>query len=293
MKGRYLFILIAALLLHSCGTGRSHDDKEVISVSIGPLKYFAAAITGEEYEINIMVPPSADPHHYEPTMEQLQGLRRSVAYIGNGHLDFELSWLYRFYQVNPEMKIITFANNQDLIFANAWQHDDHWHYEGVDPHFWISPKAAYRMASDTRDLFVAMKPEAADRYEENYRKLVSEITALDRELMDTMAPYAGRHFMIYHPVLGYLARDYGLVQVPVEFEGKEPSPASLMETITRAKELNIKVIFVQQEFDTKNATAIASETGAQVVTINPLSENWPAAVREISAALTGSFQENR
>lgn len=85
----------------------------------------------------------------------------------------------------------------------------------------------------------------------------------------------------------------GWCRFPVEFEGKEPSPASLMETITRAKELNIKVIFVQQEFDTKNATAIASETGAQVVTINPLSENWPAAVREISAALTGSFQENR
>ena len=41
-------------------------------------------------------------------------------------------------------------------------------------------------------------------------------------------------FMIYHPNLGYLARDYGLEEIPVEFNGKEPTPSRLRELIDRA-----------------------------------------------------------
>ena len=99
--------------------------------------------------------------------------------------------------------------------------------------------------------------------------------------------------MIYHPVLGYFARDYGLNQVAVENEGKEPSPAALKSIVDNALTLGIKTIFVQQEFNRKSASVIADEIGGVVVNINPLSADWPAAVKEIAASLVKGFEVGR
>jgi zinc transport system substrate-binding protein len=96
--------------------------------------------------------------------------------------------------------------------------------------------------------------------------------------------------MIFHPALGYLARDYGLKEIAVENEGKEPTPSSLKELIDIGKSQKIKVIFVQREYDTKNARAIAAETGAVLETIDPLSEDWVASVQEIINAIYMSFK---
>lgn len=286
-------VMLTGLLLSFCGRSPGIADKEVISVSIAPFRYFTEYIAGDDYTVNIMVPASADPHFYEPTMAQLRELKRSVAYIGNGYLDFELAWLDKFIHANPAMKVLTLADSQDLIYAKTWEHDDHRHYEGVDPHFWVSPRSALLIASDIRDLLVGLRPEAGEIYGGNYTRLVAEIMSVDSEMKALFASHNGMPFMIYHPVLGYFARDYALLQVPVEYEGKEPSPARLVNIIGEARNMEIGVILVQKEFDEKNALAIASETGVSVVTIEPLSENWPAAVRAIGAAIAGSKQERQ
>jgi zinc transport system substrate-binding protein len=140
---------------------------------------------------------------------------------------------------------------------------------------------------------VALKPESASKYQENYTKLVSEISTLDREIMEMLSPWSGGSFMIYHPVLGYFARDYGFKQIAVEHEGKEPSPADMASLIDKVRELGIKTIFIQQEFDSRNAGVIASQTGATVVTIDPLSADWNTSVRNIAKALAGSFAGNQ
>ena len=98
--------------------------------------------------------------------------------------------------------------------------------------------------------------------------------------------------MIYHPNLAYIARDYGLEEIPVEYEGKEPSPSRMRDLIDRARKENLRTIFVQIEYDTKNAKAIASETGAKIVLIDPLSENWMKSTTEIIDNLHKSLQES-
>lgn len=75
--------------------------------------------------------------------------------------------------------------------------------------------------------------------------------------------------MIYHPALSYFARDYGLHQISIEEGGKEPSPAHLKELIDLCKAEDVRVIFVQPEFDKRNAETIAQQTGTKVVPINP------------------------
>ena len=236
MKYRVFFIVLAAVFFSYCGNRGPQSDKDIISVSIAPFKYFTEAIAGDDFAVNVMVPPGADPHVYEPSMAQVQSLGKSVAYIANGHLDFELAWLSRFYQVNPGMTFLSFAMNQELLYQSAWEHGDHWHYEGVDPHFWVSPASAMKMASDLKGLLVHLKPENKARYEENYNRLVNSIRELDKEISEMLSAFDGSSFMIYHPVLGYFARDYNLEQIAVEHEGKEPSPSQLKAIIDRARE---------------------------------------------------------
>ena len=103
--------------------------------------------------------------------------------------------------------------------------------------------------------------------------------------MQSLLQKADRTFMIYHPALSYFARDYGLKQISIEEGGKEPSPAHLKKLIEESKKDSVKVIFVQQEFDLKNAKLIAKETGIRIVPINPLSYHWQEEMEQIAKAL--------
>jgi zinc transport system substrate-binding protein len=105
---------------------------------------------------------------------------------------------------------------------------------------------------------------------------------LDQELKQIFAGEKGLQFMVFHPSWGYLAHDYGLKQVPIEIEGKDPKPAQLKELIKHAKEDGIKVVFVQPQFSTKSAKLVASEIGGQVAFADPLAEDWMNNLRMIA-----------
>jgi zinc transport system substrate-binding protein len=91
--------------------------------------------------------------------------------------------------------------------------------------------------------------------------------------------------MIYHPALSYFARDYGLHQISIEEGGKEPSPAHLKEIIEVCKTEKVRIVFIQPEFDRRNAEVMAKETGTRIVPINPLSYNWEEEMIKIAKEL--------
>ncbi len=284
---RKVLLILTALFLISCGRHGSVSEEKIITVSIAPYKYFIEEIAGEDFIVNIMVPPGADPHIYEPFPEQLSKLRKSVAYISNGYLGFEMTWLDRFYQTNRTMKRLSLGDNIDPLVPE--HHHDGDHTESADPHYWVSPKCALKMAESVKELLCSLNPLHEQQYETNHKSLVLKIKALDQRARELFQVATRKSFMIYHPNLGYLARDYGLEEIPVEYEGKEPPPSRLKELIDRAKNENLKIIFVQREYDTKNARAIADEIGAEIKIIDPLSEDWLITTENIINALHKSL----
>ncbi len=288
-----LFCLAAAMtIMASCGRSGSSLPEPVISVSIAPFRYFVEQISGDDFSVNVMVMPGADPHIYEPYPRQMHNLRRSAAYISNGFLSFEMVWLDRFYEASPKMLKLSVGERIDLIGTD---HDhDHGHHHGehaeiADPHYWIAPRSALIIAESVRDLLTELNPGKAVEYQANFGRLSERLREIDNMAGELFAEYAGRAFMIFHPALGYIARDYNLEEVSLEHEGKEPSPARMKELIDRAVKERIKVIFVQKEHDIRNARAIANETGAEIVVIDPLSEKWEESVIHIIEALHKSF----
>jgi zinc transport system substrate-binding protein len=286
---RRLFIVLAAFIAVSCSNTSHVPGEKYITVSIGPFKYFIESIAGDDFKVNVMVPAGSNPHIYEPFPEQISRLGNSVAYISNGYLGFEMTWLDRFYETNRSMKKLSLGDKIDPIDSD--HHHDGDHIEGADPHYWVSPKCALVMASSLLDFLCGLNPQHKEIYESNYQKLVLRIKDMDRKAREMFSGMKGRAFMIYHPNLAYLARDYGLEEIPVEFQGKEPSALRMKELIDRARKDHLNTIFVQREYDTKNARAIAAETGSVVKVIDPLSEDWPEATMNIINGIHDSLAE--
>jgi zinc transport system substrate-binding protein len=285
---KFLLFLITITII-SCGRKSTDPRDAVITVSIAPFRYFVEAIAGDDFKVNIMVPAGADPHTYEPFPEQIFQLRRSVAYISNGYLGFEMNWLDRFYETNRSMKRLSLgAGIEPLASAH---HNASGHTEGADPHYWVSPRCALIIATSVRGLLCELNPSRNEIYDNNYQLLVSKIKEIDSDAEKKFSGLPNRSFMIYHPNLAYLARDYGLEEIPVEFEGKEPAPSRMKELIDRARKDKLTTIFVQMEYDTKNARAIAGEIGAHIVLIDPLSEDWQKSTTDIINDLHKSLVE--
>lgn len=285
----FYFLLILTFLV-SCGRQGHDTGEKIITVSIEPFKYFVEAIAGNDFTVNVMVPAGADPHIYEPFPDQINKLRRSVGYISDGYLGFEMIWLKRFYETNPTMKKLSLSKNIDLIVSDH-NHDTE-HTENADPHYWMSPECGMIMAQSVKDFLSELNPSKKQIYEVNYHSLVLKIQELDKKARQLFSDVPKRAFMIFHPNLGYLAKDYNLIEIPLEFEGKEPSPSRMKDMIDIAREDGIKTIFVQMEYDAKNAKVVADEIGAEIKIIDPLSEDWLKSTTDIINSLYISLTEN-
>lgn len=81
-----------------------------------------------------------------------------------------------------------------------------------------------------------------------------------------------REFVTQHAAFGYLAKRYGLTQIPIAGLSPEQEPSSdkMAEIIKFAKEYQVKTIFFETLFDPKVARTIADEIGAKTDVLNPI-----------------------
>jgi zinc transport system substrate-binding protein len=165
-----------------------------------------------------------------------------------------------------------------------------------DPHIWLDPELVKIQASTIAAALSQLDPVHAAEYKKNLQALAADLDRVNAELAAALAPLKGKSFMVYHPAFGYFAAAYGLKQVAVESEGKEPSAKELADLIDRAKQEQVKVIFVEPQFSKKSAAAVAAAVGATVVAMDPLApdylHNLEAMAGQIRQALTEG-QANR
>jgi zinc transport system substrate-binding protein len=291
MKWTILWFLPLASFVASCGSPSAKEEGRMITVTIPPFAYFVEAVAGDDFKVSVMLPPGADHHIWEPLPAQINALAGSEAFIINGQLGFEQAWMGRFREINPDMKILDLSQNIDLIELNGSEeeedhngHESHLH-GGPDPHYWMSPVSAYVIAEDVKNYLTQLNPASAQKYAAGLKALQNNIAQVDSILREELAGAPSTTFMIYHPALGYMARDYGLEQISFEDEGKSPSPARMKALIDIARDKGINIIFIQAEYELRNAESLAGETGAGLVVINPMNKDWPAAVLEVGKAI--------
>lgn len=294
---RTLLLLSSCLLVAAC-TGRASksnngdEEKPVITVTLEPQRYFTKAIAGDKFKVVSMVPKGSSPETYDPVPQQLVSLGDSKAYFRIGYIGFEQTWMERLMNNTPHIQVFDTSKGIDLILNNGdhdhghghGPHDGHTH--AVEPHVWNSTANAIIIAGNTYKALSQLDKANDAYYMARYDSLCQRIQHTDSLIRQQLsAPEAAKAFMIYHPALSYFARDYGLHQISIEEGGKEPSPAHLKDLIDLCKEEDVRVIFVQPEFDKRNAETIAQQTGTKVVPINPLSYDWEEEMLNVAKAL--------
>lgn len=282
------FLILIIFFLSGCQS-KTDSGKDIISVSILPQKYLAEKIAGNKYQVNVLVPPGVSPETYELSPLQMKLLADSRVYFITGHLTFEQTWKEKFKGMNRQVRFTDLSEGIDLISSNH-AHDDHYHSD-VDPHVWISPKTFKIMAENMYKTFREIDPESQELYDVGYQKLLEEISSADSILSNLFSQPGKKAFLIFHPALGYLARDYGLEQIPVEFEGKSPPPAYIQNIINISRENNISTILIQKEFSVDNARAIAREINGDIIQIDPLDEDWYEQILFIGNTLNQIFNK--
>lgn len=294
-KRRLIVIFVVAggfLLIGSANVDAG--KKLAVFVSIAPQKYFVHQIGMERVDVQVMVPPGASPATYEPKPRQMAALSKTALYFAIG-VPFEKNWLKKIAAANPEMRVIHTDNGIQKIPMSAHlrvagHRPQENHHGESDPHIWLAPMLVMIQAHTIRDALQEIDPAYRSVYDTNCEAFASTLAALDAELRNMFADKQGFQFMVFHPSWGYFAHSYGLKQVAVEIEGKDPKPAQLKELIEHAKEKGIKIIFVQPQFSSKNAELVAKEIDGRVVVADPLAQDWSRNLREVAKELRKALQ---
>ena len=291
-------ILLGAMVSLYCIARISDARAEHIKtfVSIVPQKFFVEKIGGDLVDVSVMVLPGNSPATYEPKPKQMANLTDAKAYFAI-EVPFENSWLKKIAAANPKMLIVHIEKGLEKIPMKARHHEQVKHKQKAehhhiikDPHLWTSPPQVMLMARNILMGLLAVDPDNSPIYEANYKKFIMEIVDLDAELTEIFTGKRGLQFMVFHPAWGYFADAYGLEQVPIEMEGKDPKPAQLRELIDHAKERGVKVIFVQPQFSTKGAEIIAKAIGGEVVLADPLDPDWANNLRQQAARFKAALR---
>jgi zinc transport system substrate-binding protein len=278
---KILYLLLIVLL--GCQT-KQKESTNKISVTILPQKYFVDQIAGELLDVNVLVPPGTSYHNYEVLPSQMKDLAESKIWIQIGMLTFEEIWKEKLAEINPELVIVDSSEGIATIAgsdcAEEGQHHDHDH--AVDPHIWMAPNEVKAMSLSILNALKNSFPENAATFESNYNKFIARIDSLSAQIAQKLDSVKSRNILIFHPALAYFAREYHFTQIPMELDGKDPSPKHMKTIVDLAREQNIKIVFIQKEFDSENALQLSREIGGEVVVIDPLDYDWEKQMLDIT-----------
>ncbi|MCR2121135.1 zinc ABC transporter substrate-binding protein [Campylobacter upsaliensis] len=259
--------------------------KPVVSVSIAPQEFFVKKIAGDSVEINTLLPQNSDEHTFEFKASHLSKLEKSDLYFTMG-LEFEKVFLDKFKRNFPNLSIVnTQKNIHFLEFEEEHEHHDH----AEDIHTWLDPILVKILATNIATALKEKYPQNTKMYEANLQNFHKELESLNSQIDEELKGVKNRKFIVYHPSWAYFAKRYHLEQIPVEIAGKEPKISDLKRIIKKAREENIKVIFVQPGFPENAVRVLAKECNAKIATINHLSKEWDKELLETTKALKKAF----
>jgi zinc transport system substrate-binding protein len=214
------------------------------------------------------VPPGADPHLFELTPVQLKKISQAQLYVevGSG-LNFELTWMDKIKLIYKDMLICNSSIGITLV--------------DKDPHIWLSPRNAKTMVENISEALIKIDPLSQKYFKKNSIEYINKLDLLDKEIKARLEGLKNRRFISYHPSWGYFAKEYDLIQIAIEDEGKEPSAAYLAHIIDQTRAFNISIILVSPQFTIKSAEVVAKEVGAQIIIADSLSRDYINNLRKL------------
>ncbi|WED55027.1 MULTISPECIES: zinc ABC transporter substrate-binding protein [Exiguobacterium] len=302
MKKTWLGAVVAGtLLLGACGNtegdnaSESTDGQLTVFASTFALKSLAEEIGGDRVHVEMVIPPGADPHTYEPTSKQMTQIAEADLFLTIGH---DLEPYVESMEKSLEGQNVAFvktAENVKLLDAADTVHvheeeghaedeghseDEHANEEAshsedehdhgkYDPHVWLDPMNAVSMAEAVEAAFSEEAPDYKDEFAERLSTFKDEANALDAELKAAVENGSKSELLVTHAAYGYLAERYGFDQLPIAglTPSEEPSQQALKRIIEEARLHDLNYIAFEDTVTPKVAEVVKQEIGAESVTI--------------------------
>jgi len=279
-KKTLILCAMAGLLMAGCTSKRTQrtvfgkSDKLRVFVTVIPQAGIVKQIGGKYVDVKTLVSTGTCPETFSPTPKEIGYLSEADVFISLG-LPFEDSWLKK---ISGNSSVVNMKKMTDGIVLRELESlkdiDGDIHQKGdKDPHVWVSLKNLVIMANNTSHILSELMPENKKYFDQNLKTFSDKAKKLDDELRAKFSKQSNKNIFVFHPVFGYLADDYGLKQIPIEIEGKEPSAKQLVELMQVFKKYDAKLIFVQPEFSPKTAEAVAKALNAQIIPISVYNED--------------------
>lgn len=276
-----LATIAACVPFASCSSG---VGGRYVTVSNPAMGFFVSRLLPADVAVNVMIPQGADHDSYTPKPSQMASLAGSEAYIAFGPLEFETTWRERILSSAPSLHWVEVSSGISLITSDDCLHHDA-HHSAADPHFWLSPRQAAIMVGNLADSLKVIFPAYSSFVDSSLVSLKSDIASADSAFAQAAESNPGQTFVIYHPALAYLARDYGFRQLCVGGDGIAPSPRRFAALADSAKAAGARVFFLQEGFAPDRVKASAADMGVRVVKFQPESANWIETMDIVSNAL--------
>jgi zinc/manganese transport system substrate-binding protein len=271
----------AALAAAGCGdddsaSAGSGGDRPTIAVTTSILGDVVAHLTGDLAEVEVVMPPGADPHEFQPSAREAAALREADVVVANG-AGFEAGVEDTIHGAEDDGAVVFEAiDHVGTIDAAEDEHadeeegDEHGlEDEHADPHFFTDPSrmadAAVALAEVLADEVPALDTDA---FRERAAGYVTELRALDTEVEATLAPLpaARRKLVTNHDVFAYFAERYGFevigAVIPATTTQAAPSAGEIDALAATIEAEGVPAIFAETSSPTELAETLADEVGA-------------------------------
>jgi len=245
-----------------------------VFVSLPPQEWLVESIGGPMFEARALVGPGDSEETYSPSDAQVSEALRAEVFFRIGASFEEAPW-FRALAAVRRIEIVDTRAGVEL--------------ESGDPHVWTSPRLLAIQARTVAATLARLEPARASEIDRRLAAVERELESLDRELATLLAPHRGRAFFVFHPTWAYLARDYGLRQIAVENEGKEPGDRDLTRVFALARSERPRSFFVDRQVAGRTAESVAAAIGVPVVRLDALAVDVPANLRAVAHRLIESF----
>jgi zinc transport system substrate-binding protein len=270
-----------------------------IKVSFYPMYEFTKNVAGDLADVEALIPAGMEPHDWEPSAQDMAAISDADVLIYNG-AGME-GWVDQVLNSTSGSKLITVEASRGLEIMEGSEeeedehaheegehaheegehaheegdhaHEDHDHdHGGLDPHVWLDPVLAIQEVRNIEAALSKAAPENAEAFKANANAYIAKLEQLDQEFKVGLKDSKRKDFITQHAAFGYLAKQYGLTQVPIAglSPEQEPTAANMAKIVDFAKEHKVKTIFFETLVSSSVADTIAKEIGAKVAVLNPI-----------------------
>lgn len=285
--------------------GNAFADKLNVVVTIKPIHSMVKAIGYGVFTPTLLLGKNTSPHTF--TLKP-----RQVSYINNADVLFWVGQELETPLVKmlsdrkeafsllsiKELNLRTYSDEHTHEHAHDHKHScsshgcDHKH-EGIDPHIWLDPDNAIKIASYIADRLSAIDPLNFEIYQRNLDIYLNKIKEQISEAKEILKPYKKIGFYTLHDAYGYYASYFDLNYLgAVHPDGEQGLTINQMHELSKGiKNEKVRFVFSEPQFSSKVITTIAIDHGLVVGELDPEGSDFPELITDMARSMVTTFKK--